>query len=187
MTTDTELNEKLRWFRELIKDIRVAMVTTLADDGSLHSRPLATLEVEFAGALWFFTRAAASQADDVKNTGRVNLSYVGPRGARFASVAGTAEIVRDRARARELWRPEYAAWFPGGAEDPDLALLKVSVEKVEYWDSPLNSVAKLVEFVGGASSTIRISGLPPMPASPPSPDDTIETHTPADPTPRKLG
>ena len=163
------------------------MVTTSACDGSLHSRPLATLEVEFAGALWFFTRAAASQAEDVKHTGRVNVSYVGPSGARYASVTGTAEIVRDRARARELWKPEYATWFPGGAEDPDLALLKVNVEKVEYWDSPLNSVARLVEFVGGASSTIRISSLPPTPATPASPDDTIEGPMLDEPTSRELG
>jgi general stress protein 26 len=165
MPTPPELHEKLRWFREIIETIRVAMVTTSADDGALHSRPLTTLEVDAAGAVWFFTRASSSQAEDVQHTGRVNLSYVEPGGARFASVAGTAEIVRDVDKAASLWHSDYEEWFPGGADDADLAFIKVSVEKVEYWDSPLNPVAKLVEFVGSPSATIRISSVPAPPVS----------------------
>ena len=40
---------------ELIKDIRVAMLTTVDNEGRLHSRPMATQQTEFDGTLWFFT------------------------------------------------------------------------------------------------------------------------------------
>ena len=36
------------------------------------------------------------------------------------------------------------AWFPKGLDDPELALLKVTVEKAEYWDSPSSAVVHLV-------------------------------------------
>ena len=28
------------------------------------------------------------------------------------------------------------AWFPQGLDDPQLALLRVNIERAEYWDSP---------------------------------------------------
>jgi len=34
----------------------VAMLTTVASDGSLRSRPMVTPDADFDGELWFFTR-----------------------------------------------------------------------------------------------------------------------------------
>ena len=41
--------------RELIKDVKVAMLCTVEPDGSVHSRPMMTQKTEFDGRLWFFT------------------------------------------------------------------------------------------------------------------------------------
>lgn len=45
-----------------------------------------------------------------------------------------------------IWNPLYKAWFPEGLEDPALGLLKVTVEKAEYWDSPGSAVVHLIGF-----------------------------------------
>jgi len=52
----------------------------------------------------------------------------------FVALSGTGQILKDRAKARELWNPLAGAWFPDGVDDPNLALLRVEVEKGEYWD-----------------------------------------------------
>jgi hypothetical protein len=39
------------------------------------------------------------------------------------------------------------AWFPDGLGDPDLALLRVRVEKAEYWDAPSSKMVQLAGFV----------------------------------------
>ena len=39
---------------ELIKDARIAMLTTVGADGSLVSRPMGVQDVDFDGDLWFF-------------------------------------------------------------------------------------------------------------------------------------
>ena len=31
-------------------------------------------------------------------------------------------------------------WFPEGKDDPEIALLRVNLEKAEYWDSPSSTV-----------------------------------------------
>ena len=129
----------------LIKDIKFAMLTTVHEDGSLHSRPMATQQQEFDGDLWFFTKADSSKVEDARRERHVNVSYAEPENQKYLSVSGTAEIVRDRAKMEELWNPIYKAWFPKGLEDPEIALLKVNVEGAEYWDTPS---AKMVQLIG---------------------------------------
>ncbi|MBD0325974.1 MAG: pyridoxamine 5'-phosphate oxidase family protein, partial [Pyrinomonadaceae bacterium] len=116
-------------------------------DGTLRSRPMSTQQVEFDGDLWFFTRASAPKVDEVRRDERVNVSYAKPEDQRYVSISGTAQIVRDRRKIEELWKPELKAWFPKGLEDPDIALLKINVEQAEYWDSPSSTMAHIFGFV----------------------------------------
>jgi len=132
---------------QLIKGIKVAMLTTLCPDGSLRSRPMATQDAEFDGTLWFFTRGDAPKADEVRRSEQVNLSYASPTDQRYVSVSGTAHLVRDPQKIKEFWNPLLKAWFPEGRDDPQLALLRVDVEKAEYWDSPSSTTVHLVGFV----------------------------------------
>jgi general stress protein 26 len=40
---------------QLIREIGIALLTTLDRDGRFHTRPVQTLQVEDDQALWFFT------------------------------------------------------------------------------------------------------------------------------------
>ncbi len=135
---------------QMIKDIQFAMLTTVEPDGSLRSRPMATHQdhdKEFDGVLWFFTKGEAPKIDEVKQDQHVALSYASPEQSKYVSVSGTALLVRDKAKAAELWDPKYKAWFPKGLDDPDLALLRVDVAKAEYWDTPSSTVAHAIGLV----------------------------------------
>jgi len=145
--TTTDRNQAIEELREKIHGIRIAMLTTLDEQGSLHSRPMATQSSEIDGDLWFFTAADSPKAHEVQRDQRVNLSYADPDSQRYVSVSGTARLVRDRAKAEELWNPVLKAWFPKGIDDPDLALLRVEVEKAEYWDAPSSRMVRLAGFV----------------------------------------
>jgi general stress protein 26 len=131
----------------LIKDIKFAMLTTVHDDGSLHSRPMATQQQEFDGDLWFFTKADSAKVQDARREQHVNVSYASPDDQKYLSVSGTAELVRDRAKMEELWNPFYKAWFPKGLEDPEIALMKVNVEGAEYWDTPSGKMVHLIGYL----------------------------------------
>jgi general stress protein 26 len=99
---------------ELIKDIHVAMLTTEAEDGLLHSRPMATQKTEFDGTLWFFTGLSTGRISEIDWNPEVNLSSSEPDHSRYMSVSGTAEIVDNRAKMDELWSDIYKAWFREG-------------------------------------------------------------------------
>src|SRR4051794_40677524 len=70
---------------------------------------------------------------------------VGP-GSSWVSVAGNAEIVRDVAKAKELWNAGLDAWFPDGPETPGLVLVKVHADTAEYWDTPGGKVMTLLSY-----------------------------------------
>lgn len=132
---------------KLIHGIKVAMMTTVEQDGSLRSRPMWTHDRDFDGELWFFTKGHSPKVDEVEHDHHVSLSYADPAREHYVSVSGRCSLVLDKEKARELWNPTLKAWFPQGLDDPELALLRVSVEKAEYWDTPSSRMVQLVGFV----------------------------------------
>lgn len=147
MDNKAETNESVKKLGALIKDIEFAMLTTAEADGTLRSRPMATQQVEFDGNLYFFTRADTPKVDEIEREHHVNVSYAEPKGQRYVSVSGTARLSRDQAKIEELWSPILKAWFPEGLDDPQLALLKVTVSQAEYWDTPSSKMVQLAGFV----------------------------------------
>lgn len=132
---------------ELIRHIKFAMLTTVDAQGHLRSRPMATLEAEPDGHLWFFTAIDAAKVEETRRGEQVNLGYAEPADNRYVSVSGRAEVLRDRAKIRELWRPAHKAFFPEGPEDPRLALLRVTPVEAEYWSGPSNIVTQAIGMV----------------------------------------
>lgn len=135
---------------ELIKDIRIAMVTTVEPDGTLHTRPLASLAYENDGQLWFFTSIDSAKVSEVANDVRASVAFSDTGKDAYVAVSGTADIVNDRQRIHKLWTPFAKPWFPNGPDDPNLALLRVHAERAEYW----TSAGKAAYLFGVARSAV---------------------------------
>lgn len=142
-----------------IGDMHVAMFTTVAADGTLHSRPMTTQAPSSADEIWFFTSSHHLLITEVDHIPQVGLSYSDTARKRYVAVAGAARVIRDEAKARELWNPWVGAWFPGGPADPDLRLVCVTAQKAEYWDVATNRMTLLFET---AKAALGVS--PPLPA-----------------------
>ncbi len=138
--------EAVHRLMEMIDDIQTAMLTTIDKDGIMRSRPMLTRDYQLDGTLWFLTGDQQAKAKELTRDPRVNITYSVPDKHRYISVSGLAEIVHDDARKRELWKPELVTWFPEGVEDKHLALLKVYIQKAEYWDVPRNQLVEILSF-----------------------------------------
>ena len=123
------------------------MLSTVDKDGTIRSRPMATQDVEFDGTLWFFTRASSPKVEELEQEHQVNVSYADTSGQTYVSISGTARMVRDEAKNKELWNAAMKAWFPKGPEDPETALLRIDARKAEYWDTPSSAVVHVFGFV----------------------------------------
>ena len=155
--------------RKIIKKTRVAMLTTVASDGSLRSRPMVTPDADFDGDLWFFTRYNSPKSEEIQENQKVNVTYASPKNDRYVSVSGTAALVRDPGKVKELWRGALKEWFPEGKNDPDLALLKVTIDKAEYWDANENRMVDLASAAKPETTEMRGPDRRPDPPVSPAP------------------
>jgi general stress protein 26 len=136
--------------RDKIKDIRIAMLTTLEQDGDFHTRPMATHEMDADGTMWFFTYDNSHKVEEVEKDQRVSVAFSDPGSELYVATTGMAEIVKDRAKINDLWTDFLKTWFPQGKDDPNIALLKVTIHGGEYWDRPGGKMVKLFEMAKGA-------------------------------------
>jgi general stress protein 26 len=143
MESKPQKNEKLEKVRDMVQGIRIAMMTTIDEQGNLVSRPMAALQFDEEGNVWFFTNRSSPKVDQIEHVEqRVNADYV--------SISGTATEVEDRAKIDELWNPQAKAWFPKGKDDPDLTLLKVHTQMAEYWNSNDSTMVRLFQQASAA-------------------------------------
>jgi general stress protein 26 len=149
----------------LIRDIKVAMLSTTVKGEGLRSRPMFTQETPFDGSLWFMTSAVAPVIKEVSDHPEVLLTYAHPGAQSYVAVNGVGSVHDDRAMIRALWKPAFKVWFPEGAEDPQIRLIRVVVERAEFWDSP-SAPVRLFQFAralvtgeqmeGGEHETLRL-------------------------------
>lgn len=139
--------DDIQHFAKLIKKTKFAMMTTINEvDGALQSRPMSLQEAEFDGNLWFFARKSSAVIKQIDHNSKTNLAFSNIENNSYVSACGQGQMVVDHQKAKELWNPLLKAWFPEGLEDPELCLIKVSVESADYWESASAPLVKLVGF-----------------------------------------
>ena len=154
---DTRNERELLW--KLIKNIKFAMFTTRDGNGHLHSRPMTTQNqgIEADEGLWFFMSKSGDPVKELKADPIVNLVYADPSEDTYVSVSGTAAMLEDGAKKKQLWNKLAEAWFPGGPTDPDLALVQVQIVQASYWDVKESKLVQLYEMAKAA-----VTGKPPV-------------------------
>ena len=153
---DVPVDKKLEDLYKLIEGIEVAMFTTRRPDGHLVSRPMQAQERNPVADLWFVTDGDSHKLDELEHDAHVNLSFYRDRTREWISVSGTARVSRDRAKIRELYKPDWRAWFTdeggernGGPDDPRLTLVLVEAHTVVYMKSDTPRPVVLFEVVKG--------------------------------------
>ena len=142
-------NAELQKLATLIQPMDgVAMLTSIDADGALISRPMAPLEMDERGAIWFFTDVHTAKVDQLRS---LNLSFSDGERSTYVSLCGHGDLEIDRAHIKRLWSPMARPWFPHGTESENLALLKFTPSAAEYWDAVST---KMVHLFATAISVI---------------------------------
>ena len=140
----------------LIDEMETAMFTTRREDGRLVSRPMATQKRASGADLWFVTAKKSAKLDEIRHDPQVNLAYYKDRTREWVSVSGRARVVDDRAKIRELYQPDWRAWFGaeghekhGTPDDPRMILIGVEVEMAMFLEINKPQAVVLFEVVKG--------------------------------------
>lgn len=153
-------SEAVAEIKKLAEEIDICMMCTYVG-GKLHSRPMSTQQVDEEGNIWFLSDKTTAKHREIQINSTVDLLYSGGYD-KFLSLCGTATVLHDREKIKELYKPIVKVWMPGGEDDPNLSIIKVTVNDGYYWDVKHNKmveVAKMaVSFVTGKVMDDGIEG-----------------------------
>lgn len=115
-------------------------------DSDQHHIPLtAQLDEDQVDTLFFFV----GKDNRLASGGRAMAHFVSKGHDYFACLDGTARIDNDFALIDKLWNSQAQAWFPGGKDDPNLALLRFDIHSAELWETDMSVSGKLKMLFGG--------------------------------------
>lgn len=139
---------------DMIKDIRFGMLTHRHPGGLLHAHPVTTQNksLDEGSHLYFFLSKKNELGQRIQTDGNVNLSYADPGKDQYVSISGQARVSHDQATKDRLFNALSKAWFPGGASDPDLELVEVSIEHAEFWNVEDSKVTQLFKIAKAAAT-----------------------------------
>ena len=147
----------------LIDDIKVTMMTTRRPDGHLESRAMANQKRAGGADLWFVTAENGEKLRDIDYDPHVNLAYYKPGSYEWVSVSGLARVSRDRTTIKELYEPDWKAWFGqegdprhGTADDPRIVLIAIDVHAAVFLEVNKPKPVVLFELARGWLTGERI-------------------------------
>ncbi len=142
MKIHTQPNAELTHLAKLIQPMdTVAMLMSHDADGALVGRPMAPLEMDSHGAMWFYTHRKSAKIEQLK---ALNLSFIDAERGTYVSMSGHGEVVDDREHIKRLWSPLARPWFPHGADSEELTLLKFTPTSADYWDAVDTKMVRLI-------------------------------------------
>lgn len=147
MTPDAEITaafwKHLRSDRTVMLGLEASAPTTL--------RPMtAQLDAEAdQGPIWFFTSTGSAIVQGLNSQDLAIFTFVSKGFDVFATVHGHMTRITDRATIDRLWNPWVAAWYDGGKDDPEMALLRFDPASAEIWRNGSGLLAGLKLLFGG--------------------------------------
>src|SRR5687768_10624530 len=149
----SQSSESREHFFELLKEFDTATLVTRGEAETLHGRPLSVAGREADGTLWFLTSAQSPKVTEISADARALV--VMQTSSRFVVAQGTADVVNDRAKVKELWSEVQRIWFEG-KDDPDIVLVRFTPAEAEFWD---NAGAQGIRFAFEALKAV-VKGEP---------------------------
>jgi general stress protein 26 len=99
----------------------------------LNTRPLAVTKLDEDDTLWFMVAADSDKVQEIQRYAGCQLTAQSD--TRWIHLWGSATVVNDRAKIKELWGKHHEVWFPDGPDDPNVCLVRFVPDGAEYWDN----------------------------------------------------
>ena len=100
-----------------------------------HMQPMTHMSARDENALYFFTSRSSDLVKILTPGAIAHYTYVNRDHDYHACMKGNLTLSHDREKIDRFWSPVIAAWFDGGKDDPDLALLRLDLEDAAIWAS----------------------------------------------------
>lgn len=114
------------------------------------TRPMSPLKIDDAGNFWFLSSDDSNKNEELSHDPFVQLLFQGSSYSGFLNVYGIAEVSKDKAKIKELWKPVLKTWFTEGEDDPRITVIKVDPTDGYYWDNKHGNTIAYIKQAAGA-------------------------------------
>lgn len=152
MSNPNELEAK--FWKSLSSD-RVMMIGT--KETATHLIPM-TAQIERDSApIWFFSSTDTELVKELTEERAAIGTYAAKGHELFATIRGMLRVDNDPAVIERLWNKWIAAWYPGGRNDPKLALLRFDPTDAHIWLAETGLIAG-VKLLFGVDPKKKFAG-----------------------------
>ena len=134
MASDTEI--KAKFWKPLKSDRTMFLGLAEGQDG------------QYEGPIWFFTSRSSELYQHIGSGARAMAHFASKGHDIWATVHGKLSQSNDQATIDRLWNRFVAAWYEGGKDDPDVALIRLDPENAEIWIDASSMVAGIKMLMG---------------------------------------
>jgi len=139
---------------DIIEGIGVCMLTTHSAAG-LRARPVEARPDRDNGLIWFVTDLRSAKEHEIERDAQVGLVFIDQKANAYLSLTARADVLRDHAKAAEIWKRTDNVWWRG-PQDRNVCVLRVAPITAELWDGPASKAVAIFEF-----AKARIIGAKP--------------------------
>lgn len=138
--------EAVKKLQDLVSDMRTCMMITSGKTGARASRPMAAVDTDHMGNIWFFTNLQSNKIKDIEIDHFTQLVFAHPGKDTYLDVRGRANVITDKESIKSKWTPLVKAWFPDGVDDPNLCLVQIKTDEVHYWDTENTKMVRVLQL-----------------------------------------
>lgn len=143
--------EAIKKIKEIAEKAESCFFCTAAAIGeSAGARPMSVQKIDEQGSLWFLSSIDGHKNKEIAIDPEVKLYFQGSQHSEFLQLTGTARILTDKAKIRELWKPVMKTWFTEGEDDPRISVLQITPSVGYYWDNKHGKAIAGIKMLIGA-------------------------------------
>lgn len=136
--------------KDMAKDSSCFFCTDFKKGEAFVTRPMSVQEIDEEGNLWFLSASDSNKNQEISIDPSVQLLFQGSSYSEFLTLFGSAQIVLDKQKIKELWNPILKTWFTEGIDDPRITALKFEPHKGYYWDTKHGAAVSMIKQAAGA-------------------------------------
>jgi general stress protein 26 len=130
---------------DLVEKVGVCMLTTHSPAG-LRARPVEARPDRETALIWFVTDLGSGKEHEIEAEHDVGLVFIDVKDKAYLSITARAQVLRDHAKAAEIWKSTDNMWWHG-PDDQNVCVLRVEPMTAELWDGPASKAVAVFEFV----------------------------------------
>lgn len=110
------------------------MMTTVGQNGEIHSRPMLHNKVlEIGNTLYFFSMKETLKIRDLAENAAISLTYQNKANETYIQIFGNASVEENPSMMQPHWDTKLDLWWSEQAHTEGICMIAIKVEWIRYW------------------------------------------------------